>query len=1112
MCMKHSWIYVLVILLVGCGRSAEVSQYMNGYPSREGNIDIRKGFVNPPPGYGNVPFYWWSGDSLDINRLQEQLDLLSDASTSGLCVSYHHTHADVEVELNAQGHGFCGRVQGGAPRVLSEEWFKVWNDFSKRCARKGIGLGMDDYVVAWTGNGEYIDSILALPEIKDYQGRLDYALVNEDDTTSWEHVVCRVPKEDTHQTYVVFTHPSPELHPSFGLRLIEYYFEPFVKHMDEEGLKGMNYFFQDELDYQPSLHSWCEDMPEEFLNRKGYDIRPLLPALFVDWGEQTAKVRLDYAEVVTQLAEERYFQPIYDWHAGKGLIYGSDNLGRGLNPLQYMDYFRAEKWFTAPGNDAPARGSSFTQTKVSSSIAHMYQRPRTWLEAFHSMGWDANGALLTYQLDHHLIAGGNLLCMHGLYYSTHGGWWEWAPPSFHFRMPYWPHMKVWLQYAERLCFLLSQGVHVADVAVLYPTETLQALPGSSPQPSFNVLNALSPHGCDIDFVDYASLQQAEIRDSTLIMAGESYKVLVLADTRALHEETLAKIEAFAEAGGVVIGIGSLMPELQACVSLIQLPDDFRLLDEVSNRIVRDFQTSSGEGRVLHRRIADDDVYMVMDVPEGDSLFFRSHGKVELWDAQHGTMKEIAALRSDENGTWIRRRCDKNVSELYVFSPGEVLYEKEDAKTDTAAIVQPVEGNWQLTVLPTMDNKWGDYRLPATSGCIGVEARSMQCTFLPAQGEPVVIGENVYGYGSYMDLEDEKAGKQPYPFSWQYGVFDSPGSQGYHGLKARVDSRFLLLDKGGRQTFTTRVFAPATDDYRVQQEGVAPDSLFLDGSAIADTLAHLTVGWHDLRLIYLHTTEKPYTLTGMRSYTLDKRDRSMVAFYPKEASDPQEVSGFAPIVASKWFSTAHLAYDTHGGETGEWQYVFQTAPGTCSMTFNVNGTVKGVWVDDRQVSDAFEGEKVVSLSEVNKGISTVKVIAEPSLGCPGSAFFEEPVAMTCRGGEMPLGDWTLWGAMRYYSGGVKYVKEINIDKQKGQKVLIDLGEVDATCEVAVNGKPVDVVLSKPCLLDITRQTKKGKNRIEVLVYSSLANHYQTIPSPYKGTPHAGLIGPVNIILQ
>ena len=31
-------------------------------------------FITPPKGYGNVPFYWWNGESLDIDRLEWQLE------------------------------------------------------------------------------------------------------------------------------------------------------------------------------------------------------------------------------------------------------------------------------------------------------------------------------------------------------------------------------------------------------------------------------------------------------------------------------------------------------------------------------------------------------------------------------------------------------------------------------------------------------------------------------------------------------------------------------------------------------------------------------------------------------------------------------------------------------------------------------------------------------------------------------------------------------------------------------------------------------------------------------------------------------------------------------
>jgi hypothetical protein len=37
-------------------------------------------------------------------------------------------------------------------------------------------------------------------------------------------------------------------------------------------------------------------------------------------------------------------------------------------------------------------------------------------------------------------------------------------------------------------------------------------------------------------------------------------------------------------------------------------------------------------------------------------------------------------------------------------------------------------------------------------------------------------------------------------------------------------------------------------------------------------------------------------------------------------------------------------------------------------------------------------------------------------------------------------------------------------------------------------------------------------VEILIYSTLANHCTTIPTRYRGSPTAGLIGPVTIEVQ
>lgn len=45
--------------------------------------------------------------------------------------------------------------------------------------------------------------------------------------------------------------------------------------------------------------------------------------------------------------------------------------------------------------------------------------------------------------------------------------------------------------------------------------------------------------------------------------------------------------------------------------------------------------------------------------------------------------------------------------------------------------------------------------------------------------------------------------------------------------------------------------------------------------------------------------------------------------------------------------------------------------------------------------------------------------------------------------------------------------------------------------------------------ITNYVKQGKNKISVIVYNTLANHYTTIPTRYKGNIVSGLIGPVTL---
>lgn len=1176
--MKRVALHICLCIL-GLG-SVCLSADAQPLPPFEEYAALKAGFADPPRGYGNVPFYWWDGDSLKYERLVEQLSLLDDATTDGLSVSYIHTHPQVDVELNAHGYGSFGRADAGIPAFYSEEWWKLWNRFSGECARRGIGLGVDDYVVGWAGNGFYVDEVLQSEGFHNYQGRLycrSYSVAAGErlEADVPEHTLLVVaypgqtdltdcvksgklewtaPTGKDCKVFVISTTASPELHPDYGKRLVEAYFNRFEEKLDEQGRKGLNYFFQDELHYDLNLYSWCEDMRGEFLKRKGYDVLPYLPALWEHVGEVTPKIRLDYAQVVTELAEERYFKPIFDWHNERGLIYGCDNNGRGLEPLQYLDYFRAISWYTAPGNDAPARGSSYRQTKVSSSVTHLYDRPRTWLEAFHSMGWDSNGEWLTSQLDLHLIAGGNLLCLHGLYYSTHGGWWEWAPPCFHFRMPYWPHMKRWLKYAQRMCFLLSQGSHVCDIAVMYPTESLQAYPDAQVDNFWKVADLLGEHGLDYDFVDYQSLQRAEVDSGLLRMADEEYKILVLADMRAMHHETLQKIYDFYKRGGIVLAVGTL-PEATTLTgeknggvnAMLQemfgnngrlLSDAGQMPEQITSLLaIPDFRTSDGKGRVLHRRVGNQDIYMVMNVRKGEEVFFRGKGRLECWNAKNGLCSQVPILRQTEQGTWIRYDAEYNESRLFVFSPGEAVYAGSEGPEFRLADETLLDGDWDVEFLPTMNNKWGDFRLPAADEWIGPEVRQFTYRFIPsverftADTEMETDSSAIYGYAPYLEtvtLPDTVSWHlghlsgipdttwEPYCYSWQYGVFDQPGSQGYHGLKGKVDNRFLILDKGGLQLFRTQVYVPADGVYQILQEGEKPGYCYLDGELLEAEKPVLTKGWHRLLLVYEHTPKGSYVLSEKKSNSIDTRKRSAVVFYPEGCPVPKENNPYDTIVAMKWYRTGHLPYSVQGGSRGEWAFRFQTAPGTERMTMKLKGKVRKLWIDGKQVSprqlkQTATGTYALDFGKnYSSGICTVNMMVEPETGFVGAACFTEPVKLDCRGGKMPAGNWTDFGALKFYSGGVIYRKEIRMSEEASRmKTVLDLGGVNATCEVRINGKPVDVLMQSPYRLDISDWLVTGDNRLEVLVYSTLSNHYQTIPSAYRGEPVSGLLGPVKV---
>ncbi len=259
-----------------------------------------------------------------------------------------------------------------------------------------------------------------------------------------------------------------------GEIVIRDFYQRFQDATPNKSHEGLNYFFNDELQLGAGPMSGTQISPTNSSDAKDTNCWRCCPRSGMISARSHPRCAWTTPMCRMALMEERYFQPIYRWHASRGLIFACDSGGRGLQPDEFGDYFRATRWYTAPGHDTPGGHADLIKGKVSSSIAGLYRRPRVWLEGYHSLGWGATPERLMYATRENYLYGCTLLNLHGLYYTTHGSFWEWAPPCYHFRMPYWEHMGVFLKYFERLSYLLSQGTFVCDVAVVYPVAPYEA--------------------------------------------------------------------------------------------------------------------------------------------------------------------------------------------------------------------------------------------------------------------------------------------------------------------------------------------------------------------------------------------------------------------------------------------------------------------------------------------------------------------------------------------------------------------------------------------------------------------------------------------------------------
>jgi hypothetical protein len=1199
-----------------------------GFPDRSPKLDVLPGFKSPPKGYGEVSFYWWLGDTLTRERITSQLEQLKDMSITGLQINYCHTD---------KGGATYGLTYPSQPALFSPKWWDLFKWFVKEAKKYDMSVSLSDYTLGAAGQGWFIDEMLAEnPSLNgskleskqfdtgnnnDFKVTLPKELVSVDaykvldgklQSATGINLLSKVQHNE-----LIWKSPAGEwkivavykttiktsfdpMNPLSGPKVAEKFYQRFEDNCPGEAGKGLNFFFSDELQF--GIRGWLYSpyFVSEFKKRKGYDIVPKVNQLFVDLGSESYKTRLDYNDVMVALSEEGFFKPLYEWHNSRGMLFGCDHGGRGRDVTEFGDYFRTQRWLSGPGNDQPYFYKDVIKNKVASSIAHMYERPRTWLEGFYGSGWGSSSAEVADGTFANFAMGHNLLSLHGLYYTTHGSMWEWAAPDNHFRQPYWQNMGDFLKCTERLSYVLSQGHHRCDIAMIYPVSPVEAnLKGKeATQTAFDLANNLYLQGIDFDFMDFESLNRCKLKNKELNVSGEKFKILILPALAAVRYSTIEKALAFYRAGGIVMAVGSLPeasdrvggndPKLQEMIQEmfgttylnkndadktymqqnkaggtgLFIPKNKNVAAEIAKLIEPDFKITEGTATpyIQHRKLGNRDLYFIYNVPKGTNCFFRATGKVELWNPWDGSTKALKVAKVTKSGTYIHLPLEKTEAQLIVFSPGKAEIETA-TEADNKEVIA-LDDNWEFELKPTLDNTYGDYSLPAYNGKIGVEISKMKYATqsstttnwqspsfddktwstatvsygpqflklgpLPTDAdfaalESKILKSNKADVNQPITLGEKQYSWSPYEFSWRWGLKDDAGHQGFHGMKAKINNELISFGKIDRN----KIYKPV---YPLNKE---PEGnvyyLWSTVSSTKNRTAKIAKGGLLPAKILINQVEIDNNAetvdlkAGNNSILLKYSDVGRGYFVLDESGISTDWKQNMPLASDWYLKPSVLSYNCYPQASENFGlYRFMLPPGARSMYIAAKAK-PAVWISgveaacelttsqNEKLSDKNQLVWKVNIPEsvVKSTIAAVKIEQLP--GFFGGAAITQPITFDCGKGEINLGNLDKNESLRTYSGGMWYRKTLTLSTQQSssKNITLNLGDVVASANVYVNGQLIGQKTTAPWTFDLTAKLKTGENRIEILVYNTLGNHYLKTLSQYVGRTKSGLIGPVSI---
>lgn len=323
--------------------------------------------------------------------------------------------------------------------------------------------------------------------------------------------------------------------------------------------------------YRAQGRIWTDNFNKRFTETYGFSPERLYPALWYDIGPETPAARNHLFGLRAKLYSEGFMRTIHDWAAAHGIAStGHQDQEEVLNPVSVSgDLMLCGKYMDIPGIDKIGgdRPAELFYKVVSSSAAN-WDKELVMSETYGAMGNIPVNELYSIAMDQY-TKGINQLIPHAVWYNDRDVTFlpelSWRNPLYSAALP------EFNRFLSRLNYMLRQpGRTVADIAMLYPIQTLQAGHYLDGPEGYYAGGVRIP---DTDYINVASILSdsisrdftylhPEVFESCTISDGQlhlnnnvnhqHYKVLIFPGVRCLSSNAIDMIESFQKNGGKVI--------------------------------------------------------------------------------------------------------------------------------------------------------------------------------------------------------------------------------------------------------------------------------------------------------------------------------------------------------------------------------------------------------------------------------------------------------------------------------------------------------------------------------------------------------------------------------